>query len=624
MTNYFSANPQTTAVNPGFITTTLAVSNFGSATTIQNAVAAPNDPEFPPAIIEPGNSGHGTQIIGLDTAIVSVAWATRNQLVAAQTASINEQATVQWYDISTAVSTTASLIQSGDQAPGPGIYTYAPAIDISPVNFDIGMTYGQTSTIQNPSVYVTGRTLSDPAGKMEAATLAIAGQLPLGSPANVPPIPFDMSDTGPNNSPQPAANPLTPPFPTGNPQSEQHGNRRSRRRHRSQHVFQRHRDADVDVRLGVHRGSGRSHAHHPAAAQRHSYERPVRRHRHHRRHHVGIGPRVRFPGNRRRHHSDTHGGELFSGQRAGTHFQFRRPGHLVLRSHLEFQQHRPAIPRRRARQPGRGSPQRRRQSVAVRAPKQIQVYKAINAAGQIPVGATPLATLNLQEASGSPWIRGADFHADPGCQRPVPGFLRIRVEFHGHRSGVIDGGANPKPGTWGTVGLSEVQFFKNPPPGNRVGNSSLQVDPINQNTFVAANQYGKNLIPPPPVENFGTWIPMFRAWPRVALTRNACSPLSLGPEPRSPFNCGTYAVTNNGSTITASNNQLAVMIVLLDKAASVIATGAGGHAGRSDLYEIPINGTFSTAETLRFTINLLDPLRIPLPTAVARNSIFFI
>src|SRR5262249_10157074 len=57
-------------------------------------------------------------------------------------------------------------------------YLYFPGIDINPAG-DIGMSYIQSGT-DDPSdfmsMYVTGRTTSDPKGTMEAPVLAQAGQ----------------------------------------------------------------------------------------------------------------------------------------------------------------------------------------------------------------------------------------------------------------------------------------------------------------------------------------------------------------------------------------------------------------------------------------------------------------
>ena len=58
--------------------------------------------------------------------------------------------------------------------PQAGVNTYFPSIEIAS-NGDLGMTFMQSSAAEFASMYVTGKTSSDPAGAMRAATLAKAG-----------------------------------------------------------------------------------------------------------------------------------------------------------------------------------------------------------------------------------------------------------------------------------------------------------------------------------------------------------------------------------------------------------------------------------------------------------------
>jgi hypothetical protein len=78
-----------------------------------------------------------------------------------------------WYEFDTS-GATPSLIQQGDISPGAGISTSYPGIAID-ANGDIGMSYIQNSSSQNPSMYVTARLASDPLNTMETPVLSKAG-----------------------------------------------------------------------------------------------------------------------------------------------------------------------------------------------------------------------------------------------------------------------------------------------------------------------------------------------------------------------------------------------------------------------------------------------------------------
>jgi subtilisin-like proprotein convertase family protein len=124
--------------------------------------------------------GSGTMATN-DTRILSVAWRNGN-LVAAQ--NVGEVIPVgslastvvhaRWYEISTAGS-TPTLLQQGEMQDGNYGSTYFPAIDID-ANNDLGMTYMQSSPTEYVSMYVTGRTPTDPLNTMETPVLVVAGQ----------------------------------------------------------------------------------------------------------------------------------------------------------------------------------------------------------------------------------------------------------------------------------------------------------------------------------------------------------------------------------------------------------------------------------------------------------------
>jgi uncharacterized repeat protein (TIGR01451 family) len=151
MTNVLSSTPT-------FTTTTLAV----------NAYAQAVQP------LQPDGSGVTP---ALDSRILKVA-EQGGTLVAAHTVSnaAGNQDLVQWYQIDVRNGTPV-LHEQGDVGSGPNTYLYFPGIDINPAG-DIGMSYIQSGT-DSPddfmSMYVTGRTPSDPRGTMEAPLLAQAG-----------------------------------------------------------------------------------------------------------------------------------------------------------------------------------------------------------------------------------------------------------------------------------------------------------------------------------------------------------------------------------------------------------------------------------------------------------------
>src|SRR5579883_1774549 len=145
--------------NPTFTTTTLAVNPYSQ-------VVAPLQPDG--SMVTPA----------LNSRIMKVAEQS-GTLVAAQAVSnaVGNQDLVQWYRIDVS-SGTPVLRDQGDVGSGPNTYLYFPGIDINKAG-DIGMSYIQSGT-DDPndfmSMYITGRTPTDPAGTMEAPVLAQAGQ----------------------------------------------------------------------------------------------------------------------------------------------------------------------------------------------------------------------------------------------------------------------------------------------------------------------------------------------------------------------------------------------------------------------------------------------------------------
>src|SRR5262249_38693063 len=110
----------------------------------------------------------------LDTRILNVDW--RNGLmVAAQNVGIDSDISVhaRWYELSTIG--TPALLQQGTLVPGPDVDTYMPAVALG-TDGSIGMTYLESSPVENMAMYVTGRAPTDPAGTMQPGALVKAGE----------------------------------------------------------------------------------------------------------------------------------------------------------------------------------------------------------------------------------------------------------------------------------------------------------------------------------------------------------------------------------------------------------------------------------------------------------------
>jgi hypothetical protein len=111
-----------------------------------------------------------------DTRILSAAWRRDAQGVEHLVASQDVGATVAralWYEFFTSTP-SPTLNQSGDVG-APGASSYFPSIDIAP-NGNIGVNFLESSSSEYMSMYVTGRTISDPLNTTQTPTLVMAGQ----------------------------------------------------------------------------------------------------------------------------------------------------------------------------------------------------------------------------------------------------------------------------------------------------------------------------------------------------------------------------------------------------------------------------------------------------------------
>ncbi len=128
---------------------------------------------FPPLAEQPGGL-----INTNDTTFLNADW--RNgRLVATHTVGDfnDNDAHAAWYefDAQDFATATPTLIQEGRLDPGDGISTYFPSVAIT-AGGTIGMTYMQSSPSQYASMYVTGRSASDPAGTMSEGALVAEGE----------------------------------------------------------------------------------------------------------------------------------------------------------------------------------------------------------------------------------------------------------------------------------------------------------------------------------------------------------------------------------------------------------------------------------------------------------------
>ena len=455
-------------------------------------------------------------------------------------------------------------------------------------------------------MYVTGRTQNDPPGKMETPVRALTGTQALGSPLNVPPIPFDMSGNGPNNSPPPTAVPAMGTSGGGtdpNVYTDTAGNTWIYGTE-----FLVDRSGLTPTTLPPPNGHHTNRPFDPLGVQNGTMWR--------------TDPEYLPLVNGALTAGAPNGGTYAPVVGQTLTFDF---GGLVNLSSVHIWNYNNTDQGLITEiNPITGLP--------VNLPdlftgtqfgaKQIQIFAVTNAQDANP---RLVATINLQQASrgsNNPGDPGEDFTQINGVNTQFLEFV-FQSNFTGSKSPTnVDGGA-ALAGTWGTVGLSEVQFYINPPPGNLVGTSSIQVDPLHQNTFNAASAYGKTLplLIPPFTENFGTWISSFLVSPAVTSTVNGMVPIRWVDNPLTGQFVGTYSITSTGSTLTGSDNQLSITITL-PSASITVVNGGGTQTG--NLYVIPFNGTINNGQTMQFTLSLLDPLKVALPTGIGSTSnIFF-
>jgi hypothetical protein len=122
----------------------------------------------PPSATQEGST---TVLQTNDSRILNAQWRSVNGqdlLVASQNVGLSSdsQAHARWYELNTANLSSSPLVQQGTIGVGSGSNCYFPSIAIDP-NGDLGMTYMESSPSEYVSMYVTGRTPSDPAGTME-------------------------------------------------------------------------------------------------------------------------------------------------------------------------------------------------------------------------------------------------------------------------------------------------------------------------------------------------------------------------------------------------------------------------------------------------------------------------
>jgi hypothetical protein len=142
-----------TSSSPTFSTSAISVASYSPGGAPPGGVASFGDRIFDVAYRSVGGVGH---------------------LVAAhQVAGPSGVAVVgRWYDIN---ASTKALIQSGNAPAGvSGASTFMPSVDINTAG-SIGMTFDESASSENWSMYVTERIASDPSGTMETAVKVANG-----------------------------------------------------------------------------------------------------------------------------------------------------------------------------------------------------------------------------------------------------------------------------------------------------------------------------------------------------------------------------------------------------------------------------------------------------------------
>jgi hypothetical protein len=124
------------------------------------------------AIVDPTQPNGQKITTIIDTTILNTAFR-GNTLVASQNVGASGVTHGRWYEFD--VSSTPTLIQSGDIDRGAGVNTYFPAVDIAP-DGGLGMSFLESSSTEFMSMYVASRSVNEPAGTLEPPVLVQAGQ----------------------------------------------------------------------------------------------------------------------------------------------------------------------------------------------------------------------------------------------------------------------------------------------------------------------------------------------------------------------------------------------------------------------------------------------------------------
>jgi hypothetical protein len=524
LVNYIAPIPGQLSPNPGYIQTVLAVPNFGSSSDPLRPGVVPAD--IFPLMVQPGNSGLGATLRGNDTRITSVAWS-GGHLVAAQTGVVFNEAVARWYEVDT-TQTTPKLIQSGNADQTPSVYTYSAAIDIGK-NLDIGFTYMESSSVEFPSMYVTGRTQADPKGTMQPAIRVQKGAQTLGPEIplqGVPLLPIAMSSVGV------VATTANTVAGGGTPNSAKAIHPPA--------IF-------LGNALPVHviDGSGITPA-------------------------PGAGPRVGS-------HTNTWPNTMWWTNNfisTGTEFtvlSFDFGSIVSLNSAHIWNFNDPVA-----------GLDNGAKDVVIESSTGNGIW-------------TPIQTSRFPQASGFTSYGGFDlFFTAPIATR----FLRFRFL-----------------NSWGgaAVGLSEVQFYQSATflAANRAPDySSIQVDPLSPNSFVADNVYAKATTGA--VQNFGTFLSTFRVANPMTPMVQITYPARWTALPGGQFT-GQLTLTNTGPTFTTTNSQLFLIWTLPP---GVVVTSPGGTQ-TGNVYRLPMNQVFTRNSPIKITFTLTNPLKSMLPTGPA-------
>jgi hypothetical protein len=117
----------------------------------------------------------------IDDSALGAEWV-NNRLVTGQNVGLKDGLNhARWYEFDTS-GAAPTLVQQGDQSPGPGVSTSFPSVAVNAAG-DVAMTYVQSASdggfhiTQTPSMVVTAWTPGDDKGVMEPAVLVQAGVL---------------------------------------------------------------------------------------------------------------------------------------------------------------------------------------------------------------------------------------------------------------------------------------------------------------------------------------------------------------------------------------------------------------------------------------------------------------